>query len=83
MQVTLTGWLQNLVCIDLKNQVIHNLQNKVVKSIGITSVVMDLVKTDYKNTTSEKRIMFENFESGTYGKWKVEGNAFGSQVFQQ
>ncbi|MCC6287032.1 MAG: hypothetical protein IT249_04040 [Chitinophagaceae bacterium] len=77
MQVTLTGWLQNLVCIDLKDQVTGNLQNKVVTRDGITSVVMDLVKTGFKDTTAVRSFIFQNFESGTYGKWKVEGNAFG------
>lgn len=77
MEVALTGWLQNLVCIDLKDQATGNLQNKVVKGDGITSVVMDLVKTDFKDTTQVRSIMFQDFETGTYGKWKVEGNAFG------
>ncbi|MFT3747833.1 MAG: GH116 family glycosyl hydrolase [Agriterribacter sp.] len=77
MQVTLTGWLQNLVCIDLKDQATGNLRNNVVKSGGMTSVVMDMVKTDHQDTTEERSIIFQDFESGTYGKWKVEGNAFG------
>src|SRR6185369_16178184 len=35
--------------------------------------------TGQKGTAGEGRedIVFEDFESGTYGKWKVEGTAFG------
>ncbi|MBX2920931.1 MAG: hypothetical protein KF746_01970 [Chitinophagaceae bacterium] len=77
MQVALTGWLQNLVCIDLKGQVSGNLRNRVVKGKNITSVTMDLVKATHQPPVPRQTILFQDFESGTYGKWKTEGNAFG------
>ncbi|MFT3701877.1 MAG: GH116 family glycosyl hydrolase [Agriterribacter sp.] len=77
MQVNLTGWLQNLVCIDIKDQVKGTLRNRVIKSDGMNSVTMDLIKADDAATVERRIEMFQNFESGTYGKWKTEGNAFG------
>ncbi len=77
MEVALTGWLQNLVGIDLKYQVAGNLRNRVVTATDRKSVTMDLIKGQVQPLPVRKETVFENFESGTYGKWKVEGNAFG------
>ena len=76
----LEGWMQNLVCIDLKGRAEGMLQNKVIANNGWKSVYMDMrvdnlpIKTSDK---SRKYEVFENFESGTYNRWKVEGTAFG------
>lgn len=77
MRVNLTGWLQNLVCIDIKDQVKGNLRNRTIKREGMNSVAMDLVQADNTVSVARKTELFESFESGTYGKWKVEGTAFG------
>lgn len=77
MKVDITGWLQNLVCIDLKDQAIGNLRNRTVLKNDVQSVVMDLIAPDKLEQANVRSEVFENFESGTYGKWKIEGNAFG------
>ncbi len=77
LQVSLTGWLQNLVCIDLKHEVNGNLRNRVIKNSTGSAVTMDLIPASNYVTVPRKETLFENFEAGTYGKWKVEGNAFG------
>ncbi len=77
MAVDITGWLQNLVCIDLKDQALGQLRNRVIQQNGMTSVVMDLTAPAKETTVAVKSEIFQDFESGTYGKWKVEGNAFG------
>ncbi|MBZ5856125.1 GH116 family glycosyl hydrolase [Flavihumibacter profundi] len=77
MQVDLTGWLQNLVCIDIKDQVKGNLRNRIVKTEGMTSVMMDLVKAENTTGQPRKTEVYQDFESGNYGKWKMEGTAFG------
>lgn len=77
MKVDLTGWLQNLVCIDLKDQALGRLRNRVVTNNNVSSVLMDLVASDKPENTIAQTEIFQNFESGTYGKWKAEGNAFG------
>jgi uncharacterized protein (DUF608 family) len=77
MQVSLTGWLQNLICIDLKDKVVGRLHNKVIRADGMVSVSMDLVKEEHPVVIPRVSEVFENFESGSYGQWKSEGNAFG------
>lgn len=77
MEVNLTGWLQNLVCIDLREQLLGKLHNRVMQSDGMSSVYMDLVKDDHPVITPRIKEVFENFESGHYGLWKAEGTAFG------
>jgi uncharacterized protein (DUF608 family) len=41
-EITLTGWLQNLVGLDLKGKIRAMSRNKVVKGAGMSSVVMDM-----------------------------------------
>ncbi len=77
MKVSLTGWLQNLICIDLKDQVAGKLHNRVVRTDGMASVSMDLVKEEHPVVVPRVRELFENFEAGSYGQWKAEGTAFG------
>ena len=75
---TLTGWLQNLVCLELKNEINAQSRNRVVKNNGMTSLVMDLVPGK-PVPASEKPVIktYDDFESG-YSKWKVSGAAFSS-----
>lgn len=77
VSINLTGWLQNLVCIDLRNEANGTLRNRVVKKEGMTSVVMDLVKADHLPNVERRSTIFQDFESGSFGKWKAEGTAFG------
>ena len=76
--VTLTGWLQNLVCLELKDEIIANSRNVIRRNDGFTSVVMDLTRGPGL-PASEKPVfeVFDDFESGTFKNWKVKGTAFG------
>lgn len=76
-EITLTGWLQNLVCIELKDEATAISRNRIVKSPGITSVYMDLIEDRQYQAPTRKINMIEDFESGTLSKWKIEGTAFG------
>lgn len=42
LRVELTGWMQNLVCVDLKGQASGTLRNQVVSSSSMKSVYMDM-----------------------------------------
>src|SRR5665213_2528784 len=44
MEVSLKGWLQNMVCLDLKDRIRANNRNRVQKGKGISGVFMDVVK---------------------------------------
>ncbi|MDR1722832.1 MAG: hypothetical protein LBR84_02680 [Tannerella sp.] len=80
VKVSLTGRLQNIVCIDLKESGLGTLRNQAVSSGNIQSLYMDLIPdkslpVSIKNQAKSK--IFEDFESGYYRKWTVEGEAFG------
>ncbi len=84
VSVSLTGWLQNLVCIDLKGRLNGTLRNKVVETGSKKTIYMDMslegdfpVKEPDRNAT-----VFDDFESGNYGNWTVEGEAFGKNPGQ-
>lgn len=61
VNVDLTGWLQNLVCIDLKDKAYGTLRNKVVTGEGFQSVYMDLglnnVNITNKPTTTDSLLL--------------------------
>ncbi|MDR2947809.1 MAG: hypothetical protein LBV71_01245 [Prevotella sp.] len=82
VKADLTGWMQNLVCIDLKDRAGGTLRNKVVSNASQKSVYMDMsvsgkVKDDKSPTRKFK--VFDDFESGNYNNWRVEGTAFGNK----
>ena len=82
LSVALSGWLQNLVCIDLKDRLDGMLRNKVTGNDSRKTVYMDLnLEGDFpvKNEKSRNVTVFDNFESGNYNNWKIEGEAFGNK----
>lgn len=44
-------------------------------------IVVGLLLITFIFSQEKKDIVFEDFESGSYGKWKVEGNGFGESPF--
>ncbi|CAG5016264.1 hypothetical protein DYBT9275_05514 [Dyadobacter sp. CECT 9275] len=80
VSVDLTGWLQNMVCLDLKESAANAAsRNRVVKTNDMTSVTMDLTETKSNEVVTRRKQVFQDFESGAYGNWKTEGKAFGEK----
>ncbi len=81
INVDLTGWMQNLVCIDLKDRTSGTLRNKTVSNGNLQSVYMDMdPHVAFEEKPSKRKFkIFEDFESGNYRNWKVEGTAFGDK----
>lgn len=81
VSVDLTGWMQNLVCIDLKDRTYGTLRNKVVSNGALQSVYMDmdLQKRIEEKPSNRKFKVFDDFETGNYKNWTVEGTAFGTK----
>ena len=78
VQVSLSGWLQSFVCLDIEDNILGNRRNKIVRHDGITSLVMDLTPGGKVNEEKKPTIeVYDGFENG-YGKWKVTGSAFGT-----
>ena len=81
VDVDLTGRMQNLVCIDLKDSGYGILQNRVVEGNGLKSVYMDMrtAEVPASNAPQPKITAFDDFESGRYTNWTAEGAAFGTR----
>jgi Predicted bile acid beta-glucosidase len=82
LKIELTGWMQNLVCIDLKERLKGSIKNEVIASGSKKSVYMTFnlnKKPAQKEDSKRQFTVFEDFESGTYDKWKVEGDVFGDR----
>lgn len=74
---TLGGYLQNLVCLEIANEINADSRNRIIKNNGITTVMMDLSQRPPILPEDKPVIkIYEDFENG-YGKWKVTGDAFG------
>lgn len=82
VSVDLTGWMQNIVCIDLKDRTFGILKNRVIANDNVRSVFMEMEPMGSRVVKSQKMNklnVFDDFESGNYSKWKVEGTAFGKR----
>lgn len=77
LSVTLTGWLQNPVCLDIKDEISANSRNRVLRNKGFTSVISDITRDTISNEDNPIVEIFDSFESGSSEKWKVTGTAFG------
>ncbi len=78
VSVSLTGWLQNLVCLEIKNEINAKSRNAVRNNNSFVSVVMDLVKGPEAPATEKPVVeVFDDFEEGSFRKWNVVGTAFG------
>ena len=78
MQVSLSGWLQNFVCLDIAAEIRAGRQNKIIKNNDLTSLVMSLTPQTGSIVEKQSAItIFDDFENG-YKKWKVTGLAFGN-----
>ncbi|MHC4443972.1 MAG: GH116 family glycosyl hydrolase [Planctomycetota bacterium] len=74
------GWLENAVCFHTAKWVPANRRNRIVKQKDRTMIV-HAAEALSKGKQSKPRppIVLEDFEGPDYGKWKVEGEAFGTK----
>jgi uncharacterized protein (DUF608 family) len=76
--VTIAGWLQNPVMLDLRGRVNAVNKNSVVRRNDFTAVRMQAVRSE--EAYVERRIqLIDDFETGTFEYWTVIGDAFGTQ----
>jgi uncharacterized protein (DUF608 family) len=78
VDVTLTGWLQNGVFLGKRGRLQAATRNRVRKSPGMTTILMDSVPLPDSPLADRQTRVFEDFESGDYSNWQVEGKAFGT-----
>jgi non-lysosomal glucosylceramidase len=73
---TLGGWLENAVAWESRHDVKAQLHNAVLKSPKGT--LLDCSAIPLAENVHPP-VIYDDFASGTYDKWKVEGAAFGSR----
>ncbi|HIQ23398.1 MAG TPA: hypothetical protein EYH34_19420 [Planctomycetes bacterium] len=78
VQVTLTGWLENGVCLHSARVVRGARVNRVVRGEGFT-MVSSSAKSLPPAADIRQPIVLADFESDDYGHWIVEGEAFGDR----
>ncbi len=78
LDVSLGGWLQNMVFADRRSALTIRRQNRVVRGDGLTAVIMEAAerRPGADATTPITRVLAD-FESGTYDGWRAVGEAFG------
>jgi len=76
--VELQGYQQNMVMLDAKDYIQGYSRNRMIRKPGVLSLYMDFVTGEGKPAKSAANDVFDDFESGTYERWKVEGSAFGT-----
>lgn len=74
--VVLAGWLQNAVCMHTGGSFDGRIVNSLVKRSGMTMIQSSAEAVE---TPKSERpvIVFEDFDGDDYGKWTVQGEAFG------
>ena len=77
IDVELVGWLQNGVCLYSAQCGAGLRRNKIHKLHGGSFLECSVEPITYKE--EHLPVVFEDFESGAYTNWKVEGDAFGAQ----
>lgn len=76
--VELQGCQQNMVMLDARNYIRGYSRNRMIRNPGVLSLYMDFVTGEGKPAKHTVNEVFDDFESGSYKKWKVEGSAFGT-----
>ncbi len=79
VEVELAGWIENAVCLGSGRRGLGQRRNQVLREGALTLVHSTAEQLPAKKRpTPRAEIVFETFEAG-YGKWKVEGDAFGTE----
>ncbi len=77
VKASLAGRIENPVCLNSKNSLLGRWINRVIQQKGFTSIECLAQALPKAPTKNRKEIVFEDFESEKFTKWKVEGKAFG------
>ncbi len=75
--ISVGGWLQNNVFGDFVSPITLRRRNRVVSADTHTTVLLDATQQAPPPPAEPQRHMVDDFESGTYERWTVEGRAFG------
>jgi uncharacterized protein (DUF608 family) len=71
----LAGWLENKVCVFSGKVGAGIRRNRIMRKTGMVTLVEDAEESKARNQKAAE-IVFEDFESGSFEDWTVEGIAF-------
>ncbi len=77
VQAALGGWIRNPVGQRHVGRYRATRQNRILRSQGLTSLVMTLAELPPAAANVREPEVFANFEGDSYGKWRATGTAFG------
>jgi len=77
VECSIRGYTQNPVCIDSAADQPGRRQNRVVGNKMLTSLLCEALPAPVEKSKARKDILFEDFESESYGEWKTTGKSFG------
>ncbi len=79
VEATLAGWLQNAALHYSKDRCAqtHVRVNSVTSTDELTTILLGTRKAKLSDAAVRPPVVFADFEGGSYGQWKVEGEAFG------
>ena len=85
VDVDLGGWLENAVCPFNKDSDLGERRNTL--HVADNRLTVHATVNPFKNKSDQANrqpdVVFEDFESGSYKNWKVEGRSFGEKPYQQ
>ncbi len=77
VEVDFGGWLENAVCLHSGQKRDGVRRNRLVRQPGLLFLECSAEDVPPATTSERPDILFEDFESETYGNWTVTGTAFG------
>jgi non-lysosomal glucosylceramidase len=78
VECTIGSWMENAAGISLRNQASILLENSASKNRGYTVLSLGMKEVPREGNAPT---MFDDFESGKYDHWKVEGDTTGANAF--
>jgi non-lysosomal glucosylceramidase len=77
IECTLGGWMENAAGIEMRNEGAIALKNEAVRTPGYTALNFTMKQASADGLAAPQ--VFDDFETGKYDHWTVEGDAFGSR----
>ena len=78
VEAELAGWLENAICLHSSQRRDGLRRNRLVREPGLLFLECRAEDVPPGTPSARADVVFENFESETYGNWVVTGTAFGS-----
>ena len=78
VDLEVTGWVENAVCHFSSQHRPGLRQNQSIKSKGFVGIECSALEAPAHPKQTRPDIVFDDFESGTYKNWSVDGTAFGT-----